>query len=42
VAALAVDSTAAELEEIAAALPPCAASGMRYPEWSMQAVNRRW
>jgi hypothetical protein len=25
---------------LAAALPPGAASGMRYPEWSMQAVNR--
>jgi len=40
VAALGVELTAAELAEIAAALPPGAASGMRYPEWSMQAVNR--
>jgi aryl-alcohol dehydrogenase-like predicted oxidoreductase len=40
VAALGVEFTAAELAEIAAALPPGAASGMRYPEWSMQAVNR--
>jgi aryl-alcohol dehydrogenase-like predicted oxidoreductase len=40
VAALGVEFAAAELPEIAAALPPGAASGMRYPEWSMQAVNR--
>jgi len=40
VAALGVEFSAAELAEIAAALPPGAASGMRYPEWSMQAVNR--
>ena len=40
VAALGVEFTAAELAEIAAVLPPGAASGMRYPEWSMQAVNR--
>jgi aryl-alcohol dehydrogenase-like predicted oxidoreductase len=40
VAALVLEFTAAELAEIAAALPPGAASGMRYPEWSMKAVNR--
>ena len=40
VAALGVEFPVAELAEIAAALPPGAASGMRYPEWSMQAVNR--
>jgi len=40
VAAVALEFTAAELAEIAAALPPGAASGMRYPEWSMKAVNR--
>ena len=40
VAALGVEFAPAELAEIAAALPPGAASGIRYPEWSMQAVNR--
>jgi aryl-alcohol dehydrogenase-like predicted oxidoreductase len=32
--------TAAELERIDAALPPGAASGMRYPEQGMRTVNR--
>ena len=40
IGAQAVEFTAAELAEIAAALPPGAASGPRYPEWSMKAVNR--
>ncbi len=39
VAALKVELAAGELVEISAALPPGAASGMRYPEWSMKAVN---
>ena len=39
-ATLTVELTATELAEIAAALPPGAASGTRYPAWSMQAVNR--
>jgi aryl-alcohol dehydrogenase-like predicted oxidoreductase len=38
--ALAIEFTATELAEIAATLPPGMASGMRYPEWSMKAVNR--
>jgi aryl-alcohol dehydrogenase-like predicted oxidoreductase len=40
VAALGLEFTAVELAEIAAALPLGAASGLRYPEWSMKAVNR--
>ena len=40
VAALNVTFTKAELAEIAAALPPGAASGARYPEQAMRAVNR--
>ncbi len=39
VAALAVQFTGAELAEIATALPPGAASGPRYPELSMKAIN---
>jgi aryl-alcohol dehydrogenase-like predicted oxidoreductase len=39
VAALQVEFAAGELAEISAALPPGAASGMRYPERSMKAVN---
>jgi aryl-alcohol dehydrogenase-like predicted oxidoreductase len=40
VAALAVELTPADLAELAQAFPPGAAAGMRYPEWSMKAVNR--
>jgi len=40
VASLAIELTPEELAQIDAALPPGAASGMRYPEWSMPAVNR--
>ncbi len=40
VAALACEFTATELADITAALPPGAASGPRYPEWSMKAVNQ--
>jgi aryl-alcohol dehydrogenase-like predicted oxidoreductase len=40
VASLAIELSPAELAEISAALPPGAASGSRYPEYSMQAVNR--
>jgi aryl-alcohol dehydrogenase-like predicted oxidoreductase len=40
VAALNVELTPAEMEEISAATPPGAAAGMRYPESSMQSVNR--
>jgi len=39
-AALAVELTPADLAELAQAFPPGAAAGMRYPEWSMKAVNR--
>jgi aryl-alcohol dehydrogenase-like predicted oxidoreductase len=40
VAALDIELTPAELEEISAAAPPGAAAGDRYPEAAMQAVNR--
>jgi aryl-alcohol dehydrogenase-like predicted oxidoreductase len=40
VAVLNVELTPAEIEEISSAMPPGAATGMRYPEASMQAVNR--
>jgi len=40
VAALNIELTPADLEEISAAVPPGAAAGMRYPEASMQSVNR--
>ena len=40
VAALAVELMPADLAELAQAFPPGAAAGMRYPEWSMKAVNR--
>jgi aryl-alcohol dehydrogenase-like predicted oxidoreductase len=40
VAALTVELTPVELEEISAATPPGAAAGLRYPEASMQSVNR--
>ena len=40
VAALNIELTPADLEEISAAAPPGAAAGMRYPEASMQSVNR--
>jgi aryl-alcohol dehydrogenase-like predicted oxidoreductase len=40
VAALNVELTPAEIKEISSAMPPGAATGMRYPEASMQAVNR--
>ena len=40
VAALNIELTPAELEEISAAAPPGAAAGTRYPEESMQSVNR--
>jgi aryl-alcohol dehydrogenase-like predicted oxidoreductase len=40
VAALNIELTPAELEEISAAAPPGAAAGMRYPQASMQSVNR--
>ena len=40
VAALTVELTPAELKEISSASPPGAAAGMRYPEASMQSVNR--
>lgn len=39
-AALAVQLTPADLTELGQAIPPGAAAGMRYPEWSMKAVNR--
>jgi aryl-alcohol dehydrogenase-like predicted oxidoreductase len=39
-ASLSVELSPADLEEIAAALPPGAASGPRYPEAHMRAVNR--
>jgi len=41
VAALSIELTPAELEEISAATPPGAAAGMRYLEAGMQSVNRR-
>jgi hypothetical protein len=40
VAALNIELTPAELEEISAATPPGAAVGTRYPEASMQSINR--
>jgi aryl-alcohol dehydrogenase-like predicted oxidoreductase len=40
VAALNIELTPADLEEISAATPPGAAAGMRYPEAGMQSVNR--
>jgi aryl-alcohol dehydrogenase-like predicted oxidoreductase len=40
VAALNIELMPADLAEISAAMPPGAAAGMRYPEASMQAVNR--
>jgi aryl-alcohol dehydrogenase-like predicted oxidoreductase len=40
VAALNVELTPAEIKEISSAMPPGAAAGKRYPEASMQAVNR--
>ena len=40
VAALEVSLTAEELGRIDAAMPPGAASGTRYPEWAMAALNR--
>ncbi len=40
VGALAVELTSADLAELDQAIPPGAAAGMRYPEWSMKAVNR--
>jgi aryl-alcohol dehydrogenase-like predicted oxidoreductase len=40
VAALGVELSPPEIEEIAALLPPGAAAGPRYPEPAMQAVNR--
>jgi aryl-alcohol dehydrogenase-like predicted oxidoreductase len=40
VAALNVELTPAEIKEISSAMPPGAATGIRYPEASMQAVNR--
>jgi aryl-alcohol dehydrogenase-like predicted oxidoreductase len=40
IGALEVSLSAADLQEINAALPPGAAAGMRYPEQAMQAVNR--
>ncbi len=39
-AALNIELSPAELAEISSALPPGAAAGPRYPEYSMQAVNR--
>lgn len=39
-AALAVQLTPADLAELGQAIPPGAAAGTRYPEWSMKAVNR--
>jgi aryl-alcohol dehydrogenase-like predicted oxidoreductase len=40
VAALNIELTPADLEEISVATPPGAAAGMRYPEAGMQSVNR--
>jgi aryl-alcohol dehydrogenase-like predicted oxidoreductase len=40
VAALNIELTPAELEQISAAAPPGAAAGTRYPQASMQSVNR--
>jgi aryl-alcohol dehydrogenase-like predicted oxidoreductase len=40
VAALEIELTPADLEEISAALPPGAAAGARYPDAGMKAVNR--
>jgi aryl-alcohol dehydrogenase-like predicted oxidoreductase len=40
IAALDLALTPADLAEIDRAAPPGAAAGMRYPEWSMSAVNR--
>ena len=40
VAALNIELSPADLQEIAAALPPGAAAGLRYAEQAMQAVNR--
>jgi aryl-alcohol dehydrogenase-like predicted oxidoreductase len=40
VAAIAVDLSAPDLEALAAAMPPGAASGLRYPEAAMKTVNR--
>ncbi|MBO0750647.1 MAG: aldo/keto reductase, partial [Bradyrhizobiaceae bacterium] len=38
IAALAVDLTAADIDEISAAIPPGAAAGLRYPEQQMTSV----
>jgi aryl-alcohol dehydrogenase-like predicted oxidoreductase len=40
VATLNVELTPVELKEISFTTPPGAAAGMRYPEASMQSVNR--
>jgi aryl-alcohol dehydrogenase-like predicted oxidoreductase len=40
VAALNIELTPAELEQISAATPPGTAAGARYPQASMQSVNR--
>ena len=40
VGAPAIDLTPADLAELDKAAPPGAAAGLRYPAWSMQAVNR--
>jgi hypothetical protein len=40
VAAPNIELTPADLKEISAAAPPGAATGLRYPEPAMQAVNR--
>lgn len=39
VAALAVELTPSDITELDRAVPPGAAAGTRYPEWSMKAVN---
>jgi aryl-alcohol dehydrogenase-like predicted oxidoreductase len=38
-AAAAIALSPEDLAQLDAALPPGAAAGMRYPEWSMKAVN---
>jgi hypothetical protein len=40
VATLAIELAPSDLADLGQSIPPGAASGMRYPEWSMKAVNR--
>jgi aryl-alcohol dehydrogenase-like predicted oxidoreductase len=40
VGALQIELTTEDMAELNEAAPPGATAGMRYPEWSMAAVNR--